>query len=173
MCFQRELTLHFLSQLPLLEVGQLWLLHHHYRTWTERWNFFTTLVGHKEAFIHLLLIFERLGVQNTGDWPFSSFWVSALKETFCVENSPPEPWASGCFLNEADMAFRFLTYLRTGSPTCVFTGCYVQVLLLIHNAHVQNLEFRGKLAEVWVMTNWEDAEKQASATMSSCKFLAS
>ena len=29
--------------------------------------FFTTLVGHKEAFIHLLLIFERLGVQNTGD----------------------------------------------------------------------------------------------------------
>ena len=33
-------------------------------------NFFTTVVSHKhrnEAFIHLLLIFERLGVQNTED----------------------------------------------------------------------------------------------------------
>ena len=64
-----------------------------------------------------------------------------------MENSPPEPWASGCFLRDADMAFRFLTYFH---PRVVFTGCYVQVLLLIHNAHVQNLEFRGKLAEVRV-----------------------
>ena len=30
-------------------------------------TFFTTLVGHKEAFIHLQLIFEILVVQNTGD----------------------------------------------------------------------------------------------------------
>lgn len=122
-CVSREeLTLHLLSQLPLLKVGQLWLFHHHYGTWKEQWRtFFTTVVSHKhrnEAFIHLLLIFERLGVQNTGNWPFSSFWVSALKETFCVENSPPEPCASGCFLSEADMAFWFLTYFRTSSPTC-------------------------------------------------------
>ena len=53
----------------------------------------------------------------------------------------------------------------------MFTGCYVQVLLLICNAHVQNLEFRGKVAECCVRT--EDAEKQASAAMSSRKFLVS
>ena len=43
--------------------------------------------------------------------------------------------------------------------------------MLICNAHVQNLEFRGKVAECCVRT--EDVEKQASAAMSSRKFLVS
>lgn len=75
----------------------------------------TDTVQERVTFRHLLLtpdskliflLLDQPSMHGVSS-PFKSFWVSLLKETFCVEKSPP--WATGCFLTEADMSL-------SGSP---------------------------------------------------------
>lgn len=143
-----ELTQHTLLQLPLLEVGQFGLLHHHYTM--IHW----CVEGEREILLFCFIAtFEEthLATSHSALSPFSSSCVSLLKEALGVEKSPP--WATGCLLVDVAIVHFATTPLYClllpavfMCTTCLPVAMYGSVAKSIC-AHVQISLDRGKLKE--------------------------